>query len=89
MTDENELQKENNKTSTRKKLSAVVIENSIIFIILTVSAAGYYAYQNGIFGNLFKENSAKQISTEGETSKSTENIVQESLADDTILEPKK
>ena len=76
---ENELQKpsEDIKTSSQKKRRAVA--TSLIVFFLSLSAFGFYAYQNGLFSNLFNVKSTKHIATEGE-----KNIVEETLAEDEI-----
>ena len=50
---ENELQNPTEviKASSRKKTTVVV--TVLIVFFLTLSAVGFYAYQNSLFGNLF------------------------------------
>ena len=76
MVDENELQKlkENIKASSRKK--TIVVATGLIVFFLSLSAVGFYSYQNGMFGNLFNVKSTKQSATEGE-----KNIVEEILTE--------
>ena len=76
---ENELQKssEDIKTSSRKKRKAVA--TGLIFFFLSLSAFGFYAYQNGLFSSLFNVKSTKHIAKEVE-----KNIVEETLAEDEI-----
>jgi hypothetical protein len=72
MVDENELQKpkENIKASSRKK--TIMIATGLIVFFLSLSAVGFYSYQNGMFDNLYNVKSTKHIATEGE-----KNIVEE------------
>tara|TARA_B100001123_G_scaffold278033_1_gene309350 strand:- start:715 stop:1032 length:318 start_codon:yes stop_codon:yes gene_type:complete len=76
---ENELQKssEDIKTSSRKKRKAVA--TGLIVFFLSLSAFGFYVYQNGLFSNLLNVKSTKPITTEGE-----KNIVEETLAENEI-----
>ena len=76
---ENELQKptEDIKASSRKKTTAVA--TGLIVFFLSLSAFGFYAYQNGLFSNLLNVKSTKPIATEGE-----KNIVEETLAENEI-----
>ena len=73
---ENELQKpsEDIKTPSRKKRKAVA--TGLIVFFLSLSAFGFYAYQNGLFSNLLNVKSTKPIATEGE-----KNIVEETLTE--------
>ena len=76
---ENELQKpsEDIKTPSRKKRKAVA--TGLIVFFLSLSAFGFYAYQNGLFSSFFNVKSTKHIATEGE-----KNIVEETLAEDEV-----
>ena len=76
---ENELQRptENIKGSRRKKTT--VVATGLIVFFLSLSAFGFYAYQNGLFSNLFNVKSTKHIATEGETSMAEENLIQETI----------
>ena len=73
---ENELQNPTEviKASSRKKTT--VVATGLIVFFISLSAVGFYAYQNGLFGNLFNVKSTKHISTEGETSMAEENLIQ-------------
>ena len=73
MVDENELQKPKEiyiKESSRKK--KIIVATGLIVFFLSLSAVGFYSYQNGMFGNLYNVKSTKHIATEGE-----KNIVEE------------
>ena len=82
------------KHLVKKKIT--VVTNSIIFLLLSLGAFGYYAYNS----NLFKDGHSKQISTEiennivketlaeGEKNVLTESIVEETLAEGETLESK-
>ena len=76
---ENEVQKssEDIKTSSRKKRKAFA--TGLIVFFLSLSAFGFYAYQNGLFSNLLNVKSRKPIAVEGE-----KNIVEETLAENEI-----
>jgi len=96
MADEKEIKKQSDdfKASRQKKIK--VVTNSIIFLLLSLCAFGYYAYNS----NLFKDGHSKQISTEiennivketlaeGEKNVLTESIVEETLAEGETLESK-
>ena len=76
---ENELQKssEDIKTSSQKKRKAIA--TGLIVFFLSLSAFGFYVYQNGLFSNLLNVKSTKPIATEGE-----KNIVEETLTENEI-----
>ena len=95
---DNELQKptEDIKESGQNKTKAVA--TSLIVFFLSLSAFGFYAYQNGLFSNLFNVKSTKHIATEGEknilketlgedeTSMAEENLIQETILESENLE---
>ena len=95
---ENELQRptEDIKVSSRKKTT--VVATGLIVFFISLSAVGFYAYQNGLFGNLFNVKSTKHIATEGEkniveetltegeTSMAEENLIQETFLESENLE---
>ena len=95
---DNELQKptEDIKESGQNKTKAVA--TSLIVFFLSLSAFGFYAYQNGMLSNVFNMKSTKHIATEGEknileetlgedeTSMAEENLIQETILESENLE---
>ena len=79
MADEKEIKKKSDDFKASRKKKITVVTNSIIFLLLSLCAFGYYAYNS----NLFKDGHSKQISTEIEN-----NIVKETLAEGETLESK-
>ncbi len=96
MADEKEIKKQSDDFKTSRQKKVKVVTNSIIFLLLSLCAFGYYAYNS----NLFKDQHSKQISTEvennvveetlaeGEKDVSAEYIVEETLAEGEKLESK-
>ena len=83
MVDENELQKPTEDIKAFNPKKNTVVTSGIIVFFLTLSTVSYYAYQKGLFNNLFKEMSVKETPIEGEDS-----IVEETLAEGENLESK-
>tara|TARA_Y100000588_G_scaffold252418_1_gene266954 strand:- start:396 stop:698 length:303 start_codon:yes stop_codon:yes gene_type:complete len=67
MVDENESKQSTKdiKSFSRKKTTVVT---GLIVLSLSLTAAGFFAYQNGLFSNLFNENSMKNITMENDKS---------------------
>ena len=71
---EPQLPTEDIKPSSRKKTTLVA--TGLIVFFLSLSAVGFYAYQNGLFGNLINVKATKHIATDGE-----KKVIEETLAE--------
>jgi len=68
------------KTSRQKKIT--VITNSLIFILLSVCAFGFYSYNSSFFKEKITNNKVRQ----GEKNIETENMFEETLGEGEKLE---
>ena len=83
---ENELQNPTKDIKASSRKNSKVVATGLIVFFLSLSAFGFYAYQNGLFSNLFNVKSTKHIATEGETSMAEENLIQETFLESENLE---